>query len=153
MAGYKKHISFGVVCYIVVLALLSLRSLSVAQVIEWGFCAILGALFPDIDIKSKGQLVFYHFFLILLLFLVLTQQWLYVSIVSLLSIIPILSNHRGIFHNFWFIAALVGGIIGTATFFYPHYCTVLYFDAAFFMLGIISHLLLDKGFLKSIKLS
>lgn len=84
--------------------------------------------------------------------MVLSQKWLQASLLSILSCVPILSKHRGIFHNFWFIATLIALLLALIKYAYPCYYTLVYYDALFFMLGVFSHLLLDKGFLKTIKL-
>ncbi len=152
MPGYRQHISFGFLCSCLLLTCFSLVSFSFPSFIEWSICTLLGSLFPDIDIKSKGQSVFYTLFFVLLVFMVLSQKWLQASLLSILSCVPILSKHRGIFHNFWFIATLIALLLALIKYAYPCYYTLVYYDALFFMLGVFSHLLLDKGFLKTIKL-
>ena len=152
MPGYKQHISFGFLCSFALLTCFSFAAFPLSSIIEWTICTLLGSLFPDIDIKSKGQFVFYALFSVLLLYMIATQKWFYVSLLSMLSFIPILSKHRGIFHNFWFIATLILMLLALVKYAYPSYYTLVYYDALFFMIGVFSNLLLDKGFLKTIKL-
>ena len=152
MPGYKQHISCGFLCSFLILVCFSFGPFSLASVIEWSLCTLLGSLFPDIDIKSKGQFIFYALFSVLLFYMIALQKWVYVSLLAMLSCIPILSKHRGIFHNFWFVATLVIVLLALVKYSYPGYYTLISYDAFFFMIGVFSHLLLDKGFLKTLKL-
>ncbi len=152
MPGYKQHISCGFLCSFLVLICFSFGPFSLASVIEWSLCTLLGSLFPDIDIKSKGQFIFYTLFFVLLFYMIVLQKWIYVSLLAMISYIPILSKHRGIFHNFWFITTLVILLLALVKYTYPDYYILISYDAFFFMIGVFSHLLLDKGFLKTLKL-
>lgn len=68
-------------------------------VIVW--LAVMFALFPDIDIKSKGQLLFYRLLFVLDVCLVLAQLFREAAVLGLLALIPILSRHRGWTHTIW----------------------------------------------------
>ena len=153
MPGYKHHIAFGFFSYICALLIIFSSLFFSSKIVEWGICVLCGALFPDIDIKSKGQLLFYHLFLIAACFLMIFERWRCMSALVFLSYIPILSRHRGIFHNFWFITAIIGCLAYCSSSFYPCHSQRIYYDCAFFMLGVFSHLVLDKGLLKTIRLS
>jgi membrane-bound metal-dependent hydrolase YbcI (DUF457 family) len=66
-------------------------------------------------------------------------------VVSLLSLTPLLVNHRGIFHRLWFVICVpVGGalLLGIAM---PAYAEMALWDSFFFVLGAVSHLWLDLG--------
>jgi len=67
-------------------------------VIVW--LAVIFGLFPDVDIKSKGQLLFYRLFFLLDLGLLLLGRWKEAALLGFLAIVPILSRHRGWTHSF-----------------------------------------------------
>ncbi len=62
--------------------------------------ALLFGLFPDVDIKSKSQKIFYSvlFVLNLSLFFIF-QRYLESAILGLFAMVPILSKHRGWTHS------------------------------------------------------
>lgn len=61
--------------------------------------ALLFGLFPDVDIKSKSQKIFYSLLFVLNLSLLLFQRYLESAILGLFAILPILSKHRGWTHS------------------------------------------------------
>ncbi len=62
--------------------------------------ALLFGLFPDVDIKSKSQKIFYSFLFVLNLSLIfLFQRYLEAAILGLFAMLPILSKHRGWTHS------------------------------------------------------
>lgn len=63
--------------------------------------AVVFALFPDIDIKSKGQMLFYRLFFVLDLVLLLTNRYKEAALLGFLTLLPILSRHRGWTHTVW----------------------------------------------------
>ncbi len=149
MPGYKKHIAAGIGSYLALVACLSMRSVSLLRAAEWLACILLGSLFPDIDIKSKGQLVFYHIGLLALSFCILFSQWRILGIISLSLCLPLLARHRGIFHNFWLISSITLSATYYAASLWPTAQYSLFSDAFFFLAGVASHLVLDKGIRKT----
>ena len=62
--------------------------------------ALLFGLFPDVDIKSKSQRIFYSvLFVVNLLLLFIFKRHLESAIIGLLAMLPILSKHRGWTHS------------------------------------------------------
>ena len=62
--------------------------------------ALLFGLFPDVDIKSKSQKIFYGLLFVLNLSLILFfQRYLVAAILGLFAMLPILSKHRGWTHS------------------------------------------------------
>jgi membrane-bound metal-dependent hydrolase YbcI (DUF457 family) len=146
MPGYKAHLVGGVAVYGLALYLLSSHVQPTAiTAIEWLFFALAGSLFPDIDVKSKGQKYSYSALLIVLIILVGRGYFEVAAIVGILSMIPMIVRHRGLFHQFWFIVLCAGAV----AFFCVHMmqlpCRPLLFDTFFFVIGAFSHLLLDRG--------
>ncbi len=107
MPGYKGHIAYGVLFGILLLAGLAFSPLAEqldvattlvhAIIILW--LAVLFALFPDVDIKSKGQLLFYRIFLLLDLFLLIEKLYVEAALLGFLAMLPIISRHRGWTHS------------------------------------------------------
>lgn len=144
MPGYRTHLLGATVTYLVILQMIKSMHPSISVVISgFVFCAI-GSLFPDIDIKSKGQKFFYSLALIILCcFLYYKRTDLFIGL-SLLSIVPLLVKHRGLFHQLWFlifISITTGLVIGN---FHENFSLWAMKNALFFLAGAISHIVLDR---------
>ena len=59
MPNYKGHIVGGTVTYLVVLQVIKHAQPNIHVVLQGLVFCLLGSLFPDIDVKSKGQKIFY----------------------------------------------------------------------------------------------
>ena len=145
MPGYKGHIVGG--CVAGGLLLLLLRSACASPIVaaQWMTCCVAGSLFPDIDVKSKGQHSFYWIILGLLILCIFWKNFHALSVCSVLAIVPMLSKHRGLFHRGWFaiMAPLAVGCV-IISYFPAHTMMVLY-HVMFFSVGALSHLWLDLG--------
>jgi membrane-bound metal-dependent hydrolase YbcI (DUF457 family) len=146
MPNYKGHLVGGMVAYgLLFFGVFAAQKPSLSIAGEWLLFTLAGALFPDIDIKSKGQKYFYY--LALLFFIVFAAQRRYemLSCCSFLIISPMLARHRGIFHNPWFVTAtpLIFWLLISAAF--PHLSRQLFYDTLFFIFGALSHIWLDFG--------
>lgn len=147
MPGYKGHLAGGVVTFGAILYAMRMLDISYdqAQITSWCISCLAGCLFPDIDVKSKGQNVFYTIMLFLLLALLWCgYQRMFIAL-SIASVIPMIVRHRGIFHKLWFIvsAPLLAAFSVAAL--YPCYNSMIISNALFFIAGAISHLWLDVG--------
>ncbi|MCE2503583.1 MAG: metal-dependent hydrolase [Chlorobi bacterium] len=108
MAGYKGHVTAGVIFGIALIAGLAFTPLAAtlslqeklvkAVLILW--LAVLFALFPDVDIKSKGQILFYRVFVLLDLALLIKKFYVEAALLGFLAMLPIISKHRGWTHSF-----------------------------------------------------
>lgn len=145
MPGYKKHLTNGLLTYIIVIFFAAFYIYSLKFLISGLVSLILGSLFPDIDIKSKGQKVFYIIFLILLMILILADAWQLAAIFSVLTTLPNIVKHRGIFHNIWFNALLVTLFVLILTRAFPTKKSIFIFNGIFFLIGVLSHLISDIG--------
>lgn len=109
MAGYKGHISAGVFFGLAMVAGLAFSpladSLTLEQKLVKGlvvlWLAVVFALFPDVDIKSKGQLLFYRVFFLLDILLLVGKYYVEAALLGFLALLPIISKHRGWTHTFW----------------------------------------------------
>lgn len=144
MPGYRGHLAAGVGAYALVLVLLSGLQQPILNVIAWFFCVMIGALTPDIDISSKGQKYFYRIIFLVLLILFGMKLWFVGMGISLLSLIPAIVPHRGIFHRLWFWLALSVLFWAVVSVYMPTYVHELVPMLLFFLLGIISHLVSDR---------
>lgn len=148
MPSYKGHLWGSVVAYFLVLIFLTLPSYSFLSLFEWLCCALLGGLFPDIDTKSKGQKIFYFFIMIVTSVFIFQSNRHALSCVSLCACLPLLVNHRGIFHSVWFIFFIISTALALTYTFLPKYFAIIAYDLIFFLSGVLSHLILDRGLMR-----
>ena len=145
MPGYKVHLTGGAVAFTVVLVATGGYTSSFVTWAEWLVFALAGSLFPDIDTKSKGQKLFYNIIFVLLLFFLVLRNYGALVILALAACIPLLVNHRGIFHRAWFVVAVPFAAAFMLGLYVPDHMRIALFDALFFSAGALSHLWLDLG--------
>lgn len=146
MPGYKMHIFGGSLIYALLLYLATYWMMpSASGAFEWFCFAMLGALFPDIDIKSKGQKLFYRFFGVLLIFLAVQGRFELAAVFGIIVLVPMVVRHRGLFHEPWFLVVLPLVIAGATSLYFPSFQQPLFIDAFFFIVGAWSHIVLDRG--------
>jgi hypothetical protein len=149
MPQYKGHLLGGFVGGVSLLFLLSKTisySLPVLIALEWLLCALAGSLFPDVDTKSKGQKYFYWLISALILLSFYKGRLYCVLYLMLFSLLPLIVRHRGLFHCTWFLIVVPLGAAALAGAYLPVYRSFLFYDASFFIIGALSHLLMDFGF-------
>lgn len=151
MPNYKGHIVGGTLAFALLLYVLRNYNPSALTILEWYLFTIIGALFPDIDIKSKGQKLFYQIVFLVIIFLLVKQHVQAVAFISFIALSPLLVRHRGITHSLWFIALLSCVGILFALIHLPAYVSIIGFDTLFFFAGAVSHLWLDLGFWRMLK--
>jgi len=144
MPGYRGHLVGGACAFVAVLLFVS-QPYTVFQAAEWCCFALLGSLFPDVDIKSKGQKLFYRAVVMCAVFFALQYWWQALAILGVVALFPQLCNHRGVFHEPWFLLAVPFSAFFTIKCCAPHYTAVAYWDALFFAAGAFSHIYLDRG--------
>lgn len=152
MPGYKSHLAGGIFVYLLGLYfVLTNQSISFATGAEWLLFTLAGALFPDVDIKSKGQKLFYWIAFLLALVLLLHNHTQALIVLAFICIVPILVRHRGIFHRMWFVifVPLLGAIFLCS--YMPGCSRIIMFDTIFFIIGALSHLWLDLGLRKMLR--
>lgn len=151
MPGYKIHLVGGTIAAAVLFYFpptLFTQQLTLEQKCFYGALALLGALFPDIDIKSKGQKIFSRIILLPICTSIILGKFNFLALFTILALFPLLIKHRGITHNPWFIATFPILIFYISQAYVPIYqqqtlCGVLFFSA-----GAFSHLILDFGPIK-----
>ncbi|PIO48734.1 MAG: metal-dependent hydrolase [[Chlorobium] sp. 445] len=113
MASYRGHVWGGLLFFVPLIIVLVFffelykqpLPMLLAQVAILLGITLLFALFPDIDIKSKGQRIFYLIFFCVDLVLIVTNHWREAAFLGLFAMLPLLTEHRGWTHSFW--AALI----------------------------------------------
>lgn len=145
MPGYKGHLAGGCVAYGLTLGLLYGYCASSLVALRWLICALAGSLFPDIDVKSKGQKYFYWVILGFFLLLIIERKFKLLAVSSVVSVFPMLVKHRGIFHRTWFVILAPLGLWALVAAYVPVYADAFLFDVLFFIGGALSHLWLDLG--------
>ena len=103
MAGGKGHMIGGVVFSLIALHLVSHYFIApkLMDMIIYISIALLFSLWPDVDIKSIGQKVFYTIFFITDCYLIFMDEYKFAAYFGLFIILPILAKHRGWTHSLW----------------------------------------------------
>ncbi len=154
MPNYKKHLIGGLGAYAALLIILQriiIQPISLFNAVEWLVCSLAGSLFPDIDIKSRGQKYFYRVILLVMIFLIIQRNFSLLATCSLMAVTPMLVRHRGIFHRLWFVVLFPLTIWYIVSLSVPTISKILLFDLLFFIAGSISHLWLDFGFWRMLR--
>jgi len=153
MPNCRKHLIGGVGAGVVLLIVLQrLQPISLLGLGEGLICALAGSLFPDIDIKSKGQKYFYCVILLVMIVLIIKHQFSLLATCSVMAVVPMLVRHRGIFHRLWFVILFPLTVWYVISLSVPAISEIILFDAFFFIAGSISHLWLDFGFWRMLQL-
>jgi membrane-bound metal-dependent hydrolase YbcI (DUF457 family) len=145
MPNYKGHLVGGAITYCCLLFICKSALATVPVAIELLGCTLLGALFPDIDTKSVGQKLVYKLIFIAMIILILKGEWTLFSCLSLISLMPPLSKHRGLFHSPWFLLFCSLMMFFIVALFFPEHKDRSYLALLFFTMGAFSHLVLDFG--------
>lgn len=143
MPNYKGHLVGGVFTYALIIFIIGTVP-SVVTAVEWLFFTLAGALFPDVDIKSKGQKYFYYGVFALFCLLAYQGCFYHISCCSFIVLTPMLVKHRGIFHRTWFVIAIPILIWMGISISFPHLSQQLFCNTLFFIIGALSHLFLDR---------
>jgi membrane-bound metal-dependent hydrolase YbcI (DUF457 family) len=112
---------------------------------------MLFALFPDIDIKSKGQSLFYWLIFIVDALLIWSKQIQAAAYLGIIALLPLLSKHRGWIHSI-VAAFVVPAPIILVPYLYSECIltvAVLFYGAA--VLGYLSHIALDGQLVNRLK--
>jgi len=144
MPNYKGHLCGGLVAYVCVLCSCISMKPSVVTACEWLLFTLAGALFPDVDVKSRGQKYFYYLVFIIFIILICQNNHHTVACLSVIAITPMLVRHRGIFHNIWFLIMISVGCWMLFSMLFPPLTKPLLINTLFFIVGCISHVALDR---------
>lgn len=152
MPGYKGHLFGGALMFFAVrVCVAPLIKAHLANEIACLSLTLLGALFPDVDIKSKGQKIFYYLALFVAIICFAKRAWSSLAWLGIMCFFPLAVHHRGPMHNPYVLIAtpwLVGKALGKL---FPTLLTLSPLYSVFFIAGALSHLLLDFGLRKTLK--
>lgn len=154
MANYKGHIAGGMaaaVVYASVLLFAPITYFAEAAGILHGWEAIaavfvlsiLFGLFPDVDTNSKAQDIFLGTAFVVDVILVVSGRIEAAAYLGLVTMLPIITHHRGWTHSKWAMFAVPLPIL-LVPYFYNQAilpASLVYYGAA--VAGYFSHLLLD----------
>jgi len=149
MPSYKTHLAGGLITYLLVYKVTTIlhlvRTPDLKHHLFFAGLTLLGSIFPDIDVSSKMQQLFWLAALIALpSALFLHKFHLFVGIGAVcLSLLFI--HHRTLTHRFWFITLLplTGALLFASR--YPSHKHLFFSACIFFAAGAASHLILDRG--------
>jgi membrane-bound metal-dependent hydrolase YbcI (DUF457 family) len=147
MPSYKGHLigsaaTFFIVHHMTTNVIKHTKYLPKELFLAAAFCA-LGSLFPDIDIKSVGQKIFYLLLTAITLVSIAVKQWSVLPLFSLMGIFPIFIKHRGITHTIWFVTLAPFLIYLAIAAYAPGKSRIAWLAYMYFASGALSHLLLD----------
>jgi len=144
MPGYQTHLLGGAWSFCLMLPIVYYVGVpDLITLSEWCVCALAGSMFPDIDIKSKGQPYFYYAITLLFLLLMWHGWHEAVSWCSIMAFLPMFVKHRGIFHRSWFVTGAPLLIFYAVHSIFPHMTQNLLPHVLFFIGGALSHIFLD----------
>ncbi len=156
MAGYKGHLAgatlFGL-GYVAVLGYVftidaAYRQFSALEQVGYPLVllvlALLFGLWPDVDINSKGQRIFYSIFFVTDLFLIITERFRAAAYLGLVALLPVLSKHRGWTHTWWAMLLIPSPLLILPYLHVPERPLVglPFYGAA--VMGYLSHLVMDR---------
>ncbi len=150
MPNYKGHLVGGTIAFLGTLHATT-ALFNRPTVYELPLCftvCLVASIFPDIDITSKMQRIFYiSAALGIIAALLMHNLTLFFSIAATAILISQL-QHRTITHNVWFIITIPGFIVLYTSFYKPVYFTTSLVYYLYFVAGALSHILLDKTLTK-----
>ncbi len=156
MGGFREHSRTGIRSFIIALMFIVIWyyyrfGIDLNQIYKqlWQipicfFLCYLGALFPDIDIKSKSQKFVYSIILICDIVLILLKYFEVAAWIGVAVLVVAMFKHRGFTH--YFFTAL---IIPSPLLFIPILITGHLYDVGIpyyvsMVIGYLSHLWLDR---------
>ncbi len=146
---YRGHLLGGLAAYFIAIIIISVIQ---GTFIHYGpglLAALAGSLFPDIDIRSKGQRLFLKLLLIAVLLCLYLKAAVPLTILLFFSVLPIIFPHRGLFHDTIFVLILSFLFTGALIYSMPSKTETIVITMLFFFIGVLSHLILDKGMKKT----
>ena len=147
MPNYKAHLVGGTVSFCLVLWATSfIPTLAVPfDHLIWAFAlCLIGSLFPDIDVPSKIQRLFFVVSTGGVFYCLLKQQLRFFSFFAIAILFVTFLTHRTITHKPFFLIALA--LIPTMSIcsFFPHHAFLAFGLYLYFTVGCLSHIFLDR---------
>lgn len=148
MPGYKTHLIAGTCAAMGMHAFLASNTPYLAPPLSalplFCLCSLLGSIFPDIDIPSKMQRIFYKTACVIIIIAIMQQSPTTLSIITFFIILIPFIKHRTITHHPLFIILFPCALLA----YVPHtdssFFTSGFIAYLFFIIGAISHIMLDR---------
>lgn len=102
MSLYKGHVVAGIVSFIPAFAIIYFgfgTNHGWNEIVVFFALCMMFAIFPDIDIKSKSQLLLYRIFIVLDILLLLLKMYEASAVLGLFCLLPLITRHRGWTHS------------------------------------------------------
>lgn len=144
MPSYRVHLVASLIIYLGVIHCCSLVSFTASSLVQGLLFCLFGSLFPDVDIKSRGQQIFYLLLVVILAALLWFKQHCLFVVMSFVGIVPILVRHRGIFHHVWFLTIMTIFCSFLISVWCGVHQTIMTQNIWFFFIGSLSHVFLDR---------
>lgn len=149
MSMYRGHLLGGLAAYLMVIVVYGIYTSAFQHYFPGLLAALAGSLFPDIDIRSKGQRLFLKILFLLIVVCLYMQASVPLMVLLMFSVLPIVFPHRGLFHDLIFVGLLALTVAGSLIYVMPDSTDKICLVTFFFYVGVLSHLVLDKGFKKT----
>lgn len=146
--NYDKHLIFGSLVYtglVIGLTKWHWMPMIVTLQVQTLASCLIGALFPDIDTKSKIQKYLYTMIMGAIIWLFASGMHYEAAALGTISLLPLIVRHRGIFHRIWFIGLICGTLNLLCYLHHPAWINTCYWNSIFFTAGAISHIWLDTS--------
>ncbi|QQR49225.1 metal-dependent hydrolase [bacterium] len=150
MPGYRAHLSAGLIMW------LAIWYLTVALLYQptWLdlscglLLSLIGSIFPDIDIRSKMQRLFYLASILIIPVALLSQAWQFFFCFAAFAFLVAIIRHRTITHQSWFLVLMPGFFSLYLGYFNQNSFNHIISFYLFFVAGALSHVFLDKSITK-----
>ena len=148
MPSYKVHLIGGAATYGLLALTMPLLFTSHLQPYHQAMLlglTLTGSIFPDIDITSRIQIMFFRLMFVVLPLLLFLKYFLTFMYVGAACIGLILIKHRTLTHRTWFLFALSLICATTVSIKHPALTEFAFIAGLYFFIGAVSHLVLDYG--------
>lgn len=146
MPGHKTHLVVGFLSFVSIsyFFMKLLPNYFGFTTLFIGLCAcLLGSIFPDIDIASKMQRIFYLLAAAFIVISFLLNNFVIFAIFAILSLIVFILKHRTITHNLIFILILATFLPIYTYFYHRSFLDESLIGSVFFVVGSFFHIFLD----------
>lgn len=150
MPGYKAHLAVGsAVCGLTYITTINVFQLpTLPQLPLCIFLGLVGSIFPDIDIRSKMQKIYYRMATLGVLVTLFLQAWTPFFILGAISCLITTLTHRTMTHHYWFLTVTPLFIVLYVSYWANHLFHPGLTYALFFIFGALSHVILDRSITK-----
>lgn len=162
MSNYRTHFFFNLVIFIPFVYLINKYFYydvsTFDKILNFSILfsiSVIFTLWPDIDIKSIGQKYFYVVFFVTDIILIATNKINEAALLGLLTMLPMITNHRGFFHSLFAVFFFPSIFLIAPMIYYKSFTiSKMLIGIPYYLAGVVGyfgHYLLDGIFWKNIK--